>query len=99
MNVDKEREEGDKARETGSPVLSRARDADAGGFFMDTFLPFATRHGKLVAVVFWLIASAISAVQGPAFVMIMLIAGALVLVISLFWSSLRTLMGETPLSG
>jgi hypothetical protein len=37
--------------------------------------------------------------QGPAAVILVLAAGALVSVIAVFWASIRTLVGETPLSG
>ncbi len=60
---------------------------------------FVGRNVRLVAVLGWLILSAIGSVQGPAFVVLLLAAGALILTISFFWSSVRTVLGETPLSG
>ncbi len=38
-------------------------------------------------------------VQGPASAILVLAGGALIGVISIFWASVRTLLGETPLSG
>jgi hypothetical protein len=43
--------------------------------------------------------AAAGATLGPATAILVLAGGALVFVIALFWSSLRTLLGETPLSG
>jgi hypothetical protein len=43
--------------------------------------------------------AAAGATFGPATAILVLAGGALVFVIALFWSSLRTLLGETPLSG
>lgn len=44
-------------------------------------------------------AAAAGFAQGPAAVVLVLAAGALVSVIAIFWASIRTLVGETPLSG
>jgi hypothetical protein len=52
-------------------------------------LPMATVVGAVAA----------GALQGPSAVVLVLCAGALVSVIALFWASLRTLVGETALSG
>jgi hypothetical protein len=52
-------------------------------------LPLATAAGAFLAG--W--------VQGPGAAILVLAGGALVGVIAVFWSSLRTLFGETPLSG
>jgi hypothetical protein len=38
-------------------------------------------------------------VQGPASAILVLAGGALIGVIAIFWASVRTLLGETPLSG
>ncbi len=38
-------------------------------------------------------------VQGPASAILVLVGGALIGVIAIFWASVRTLLGETPLSG
>lgn len=45
------------------------------------------------------IALAAGFVQGPASAILVLAGGALVGVIAIFWASVRTLLGETPLSG
>jgi hypothetical protein len=52
-------------------------------------LPVVTVVGATVAGV----------VQGAAAVLLVLAAGSLVSVIAIFWASVRTLVGETPLSG
>lgn len=41
----------------------------------------------------------VGAIQGAATAILVLIAAALISVIALFWASVRTLLGETPLSG
>jgi hypothetical protein len=45
------------------------------------------------------IALAVGFIQGPASAILVLAGGALIGVIAVFWASVRTLLGETPLSG
>ncbi len=46
-----------------------------------------------------IIALIVGVIQGPASAILVLAGGALVGVIAIFWASVRTLLGETPLSG
>lgn len=58
------------------------------------------RHWRLVAaIVYAALGLAANLVGGPAVLILLLAGGALVAVIAVFWASLRTLFGETPLSG
>ena len=52
-----------------------------------------------VPVGFVVLAGVAGTVQGPALAILVLAGGALVGVIAAFWSSVRTIFGETPLSG
>lgn len=61
--------------------------------------PFVVRWRLVVAVVYVALGFAADLVGGPGVLILVLAAGALVGVIATFWASLRTLFGETPLSG
>ena len=76
--------------------LPTGGDADDGqeldqeiGSYLRLGLPLATIVCAIVGGV----------LQGAAAVVLVLAAGALVSVIAIFWASIRTLVGETPLSG
>jgi ribosomal protein L40E len=61
--------------------------------------PFLQRWRLVVAVVYVALGVAANLVGGPGVLILLLAGGALVAVIAVFWASLRTLFGETPLSG
>jgi ribosomal protein L40E len=57
------------------------------------------RHWRLILAGVYIVISILSGFLGPAMVILVLASGALILVITTFWASIRTLFGETPLSG
>ena len=64
--------------------------------------PWAERAGEqgwLLMLLFLPATAIVALIQGAAAAFLVLIAAALIAVIALFWSSVRTLLGETPLSG
>jgi len=61
--------------------------------------PFLQRWRLVVAVVYVALGVAANLVGGPGVLILLLAGGALVAVIAVFWASIRTLFGETPLSG
>jgi hypothetical protein len=89
------RDEMEKKGAPAAPAAPTAEDDDGReldakiALYLKLGLPAATLIGGVVAGV----------QQGAAAVVLVLCAGALVSVIALFWSSIRTLVGETPLSG
>src|SRR4051794_29438399 len=71
--------------------------ADDDGRALDLQIAEYLRLGAPAATLVCAIVAGV--LQGAAAVILVLAAGALVSVIALFWSSIRTLVGETPLSG
>lgn len=69
----------------------------AGADALEKRLTTAAKYGLPAATV--AIAIAAGAIQGPAAAVLVLAGGALVAVIAIFWSSVRTLVGEAPLAG
>jgi hypothetical protein len=95
MSRDENERKGGAASPARPAVAPTAADDDGReldaqiALYLKIGLPAATAIGGVVAGV----------TQGAAAVILVLCAGALVSVIALFWSSIRTLVGETPLSG
>jgi ribosomal protein L40E len=90
------RDETEKKGAPAAPAAPTAEDDDGReldaqiALYLKLGLPAATLIGSIVA---WVLR------HDPAAVVLVLCAGALISVIALFWSSIRTLVGETPLSG
>jgi ribosomal protein L40E len=74
----------------GEPRPTRESDADKK-------IALYTRIGLPLGT--FVIAMIAGSVQGPPAAVLVLAGGALIGVIALFWASVRTLIGETPLSG
>src|SRR4051812_24159787 len=86
----------DEPTEVAAPPVDPSAEPDDGGAleariseYLKLGLPAATLAGAIVGGV----------LQGPPAVILVLAAGALVSVIVIFWASIRTLAGETALSG
>lgn len=77
---------------------ARPRPEEDNGFEAKA-LAFLMRHLWAVVALIVPVALVVGVMQGAQAVILVLIAAALIAVIALFWSSLRTLLGETPLSG
>lgn len=81
-----------------APVVAReiAIDTDSPEAKL---IAFVLKHLWLPIALILPVAIVVGLLQGAQAVLLLLIALSLIAVISLFWSSLRTLLGETPLSG
>ncbi|MFO0585917.1 MAG: zinc ribbon domain-containing protein [Polyangiaceae bacterium] len=77
---------------------ARPRPEEDNGFEAKA-LAFLMRHLWAVVALIVPVALVVGVMQGAQAVILVLIAAALIAVIALFWSSLRTVLGETPLSG
>jgi len=84
-----------ETKEGGDPRAPAPADDD--GRELDQRIGMYLTLGLPAATVICAVAGGV--LQGAAAVVLVLCAGALVSVIALFWASIRTLVGETPLSG
>ncbi len=85
-----------------APIVFAATDGSKASTMHDSELDDDRRVAQVgLTAAALVIAGAVAAglIFGPATAVLILAAGAFIAVISLFWSSLRTLLGETPLSG
>jgi hypothetical protein len=78
------------------PFLSRYATRERLDAMARRLAGYATLGIPVGAVVLALI---VGVIQGPAAAVLVLAASALIAVIAIFWASVRTLLGETPLSG
>jgi ribosomal protein L40E len=87
---------GEDAGDPGAPEPDPEASDDEGRE-LDEEIAAYLRLGLPAATVICAIVGGV--LQGAAAVVLVLAAGALVSVIAIFWASIRTLVGETPLSG
>ena len=80
------------------PVVARETSIDTDSPEAK-LIAFVMKHLWLPIALILPVAIVVGLLQGAQAVLLLLIALSLIAVISLFWSSLRTLLGETPLSG
>ncbi|MFO0759045.1 MAG: zinc ribbon domain-containing protein [Byssovorax sp.] len=92
MSADTKRSEA--AQGPADPDAPRAREEESD---LDRAIAKYGRIGLPVATV--VLAGVAGKVQGPPAAVLVLAGGALIAVIALLWASIRTLLGETPLSG
>lgn len=99
MSAEKDREEREEARPEGEKGAA-AQASDAGEPAAEkSWIERLTANVWLVSVLIVPVVMIVGIIQGAAAAILVLIAAALVTVIALFWGSVRTLLGETPLSG
>jgi hypothetical protein len=85
----------EEGRETAKAETDKAEAAAVDR----TWIERLSDHGWVLIAMLVPAAIVVGMIQGAAAALLVLVAAALVTVIALFWGSVRTLLGETPLSG
>lgn len=89
----------EKDAELRAAVEKAKPDAKASSKPKRPWTERAGEQGWLLMLLFLPATAIVALIQGAAAAFLVLIAATLIAVIALFWSSVRTLLGETPLSG
>ncbi len=89
----------DAAEREAAREIAPARPVDGGDAIENKWIALLSRNSWIAVPLLVPVAVVVGLIQGAQAVLLLLIGAALVGVITLFWSSLRTLLGETPLSG
>jgi ribosomal protein L40E len=92
-------DEGPFADEERVAEVAAAPVPAAGEEPENKWIALASRNAWIAVPLLLPVAIVVGLIQGAQAVLLLLIGAALVGVITLFWNSLRTLLGETPLSG
>lgn len=95
----KDRADGPGKTAAAKTVAAKANEAAVEVRGERSWVEYVTENAWIGLVLMVPAAFVVGFIQGAPAAMLVLIAAALITVIALFWSSVRTLLGETPLSG